>query len=375
MLNVFHVAQTLMDYVGKVYPEEVAIIAYYGSYAQGTATKRSDLDFDFIPATSKGYQASIQFIIDGISFDFWPISWERAERMASFQDEKTTIIADSKLLYVRSDEDRKRFMKLRDTISTMQGLENVQRMVEKAESELHNVYVHLYKMSRAGDSENITFYRTEAYGVLTKVLQSLALLNRTYYTRGFGKNKGQILSLPLKSAYLELLMETIMHSDVNTDILQACERLTEETLKLVLDQKEKHYHSPSYPDRMKGFYEEIKGVLDKIITACEMNDYDTAFFSAVHVQDEIAAFLFYAETGHWPCDLIIDSSDLDIYKRLGFPDLVAMLNSRDLSRLQAAVEHLSTLLKGHLRTKGVEINCFENIEQFTAFLEEREGSA
>ncbi|MDR0269685.1 kanamycin nucleotidyltransferase C-terminal domain-containing protein [Paenibacillus sp.] len=374
MLNVFDVAQTLIDYVEKDYPEEIAIIAYYGSYAQGTATKRSDLDFFFIPATSKGFQASIQFIIDGISFDFWPISWERAERMASFQDEKTTIVADSKLLYVRSDEDRQRFVKLRDTISTMQSAENVQKMVEKAESELHNVYVHLYKMGRASDFENITFYRTEAHGVLTKVLQSLALLNRTYYTRGFGKNKGQILSLPLKPVHLEQLMETIMHSDLSTDILQACEKLTEETLKLVLDQKEKLYCA-SYPDRMKGFYEEIKGVLDKIITACETNDYDTAFFSAVHVQDVIAAFLFFAETGHWPCDLKIDSSSLDIYKRLGFPELVPMLNSHDLSQLQTAVERLSTLLKKHLRTKEVEINCFENIEQFTAFLKEREGSA
>lgn len=45
MLNVFDVAQALIDYVEKEYSDEIAIIAYYGSYAQGTATKRSDLDF------------------------------------------------------------------------------------------------------------------------------------------------------------------------------------------------------------------------------------------------------------------------------------------------------------------------------------------
>ena len=38
--------------------------------------------------------------------------------MASFEEFQTTIIADCKLLYVRSDEDHDRFMKLRDTIST-----------------------------------------------------------------------------------------------------------------------------------------------------------------------------------------------------------------------------------------------------------------
>jgi hypothetical protein len=76
------------------------------------------LDFFFIPATPKGFQASIQFIIScDISFDFWPISWERAERMASFQESQTIIIADCKLLYVRSTEDSERFIKLRETIS------------------------------------------------------------------------------------------------------------------------------------------------------------------------------------------------------------------------------------------------------------------
>lgn len=54
MLNVFDVAQALIDHVEKEYSDEIAIIAYYGSYAQGTATRRSDLDFFFIPATGKG---------------------------------------------------------------------------------------------------------------------------------------------------------------------------------------------------------------------------------------------------------------------------------------------------------------------------------
>ncbi|MDF2857952.1 MAG: hypothetical protein K0Q87_3803 [Neobacillus sp.] len=369
MLNVFDVSDTLVDHIRSNCPDDIAIIAYYGSYAQGTATRRSDLDFFFIPATSHGYRASIQFIIDDISFDFWPISWERAERMASFQESQTTIIADCKLLYVRSDEDRERFMSLRDTISNVQ--ENTRSMVEKAESELRNVYLHLYKLSRAGDSDNITFIRTEAHGVLTKVLHCLALLNRTYFTKGFGKNKEQILQLPLRPARLESLMHTIMQGCIANDILQACEQLTADTLELVLAEKEKHSSAPSYQDRMKGFYEEEKGVLDKIITACEMNDYDTAFFNAIHVQDEIARFLYFAETGQWPCNLTTDSAYQDIYRQVGLPELVVLLNSHDLSQLQAAVERLCSLLESYLRTKGVEINRFNNMEQFETFLKEK----
>lgn len=47
MLNVFDVAKTLVNHIEKVYSEDIALVAYYGSYAQGTATKRSDSIFSF----------------------------------------------------------------------------------------------------------------------------------------------------------------------------------------------------------------------------------------------------------------------------------------------------------------------------------------
>ncbi|MFD1177635.1 hypothetical protein ACFQ3W_15180 [Paenibacillus puldeungensis] len=45
-------------------------------------------------------------------------------------------------------------------------------------------------------------------------------------------------------------------------------------------------------------------MLDKIVTACEMNDYDTAYFAAIQAQEETARFIFFAETGQWPCSFI-----------------------------------------------------------------------
>lgn len=366
MLNVWDVAETLVNHIKSNCPDDVAIIAYYGSYAQGTATKRSDLDFFFIPATSSGYRHSIQFVIDHISFDFYPISWERAQRMAAFEEPNTTIIADCKLLYVRSDEDQVRFSKLRDQIIDMpqQGL----KLMEKSESQLRDAYVHLYKMSRMMHSENILFLRNEAREVLTHVLQSLALLNRTYFTKGWGKNSEQIMNFALKPTRLEQLMETIMRSRSCEDIRGACEQLTQDTLALLVKQKETYSGSPSYPDRMKGFYEEMKGILDKIITACETNDYISAFYWAIGAQDEISRFIYFTEKGHWPVALNPTLDYQSIYRGLGFPDLIALLDSRNLAPLCEAVERLDSLLESHLSNQGVTINRFETPEQFAAFL-------
>jgi len=370
-VNVFSVAETLMNHINSKCPNDIAIAAYYGSYAQGTASKRSDLDFFFIPATPDGYNVSIQFVLGEISFDFWPISWERAKRMSSFQEPTTTIIADSKLFYVRSDEDFDRFMKLRDTISVMQEPEHEQELVEKAESHLRNAYVHLHKMSLASESENIAFFRIEAHCILTNVLQSLALLNRTYFTKGWGKNTEQILQLPLKPANLESKIDAIIRGKVVANIRDACTQLTADTVELFLNKRKNYSSPPTYPDRMKGYYEEIKGVLDKILTACETKDYSTAFFWTIHAQDEISRFLYCAETGHWPSQLEPNLDYQDAYTRAGLPSLVVLLDPNNFTPLQVAVEQLNSLLEKHLRDQGVAILRFQTIGQFEEFLSAR----
>ncbi|MCQ6560987.1 nucleotidyltransferase domain-containing protein [Paenibacillus mendelii] len=369
MQNVLDVAHTLVRYIQNNYPDDVAVIAYYGSRAQGTATKRSDLDFFFIPATSNGYQASIQFVIDDISFDFWPISWERAGRMAAFEEPSTSIIAECKLLYTRSEDDRDRFLKLRETIGEMprHGL----KFMEKAESKLQEAYVHLYKMSRSGDTENITLYRNEAQGLLTSVLYSLALLNKTYFTKGWGKNTEQIMNFPLQPTHLKQLMDTIMNAHVCLDIRAACEQLVQDTLQVLIEHKDTYAEGPSYSDRMKGFYEEVKGIFDKLLTACEMNDYNSAFIWAIGVQDEIARFLYYAAKGHWPVALDPSLDYQRYYVQAGFPNLVTLLDPDDLMPLRSAVARLNEDLESHLRAHGVDICRFDSLAQFEAFLQNR----
>ncbi|MBP3962649.1 nucleotidyltransferase domain-containing protein [Paenibacillus lignilyticus] len=368
MLNVFDVAQTLVNHIRERYSEDVALIAYYGSYAQGTATPRSDLDFFFIPASERGSDASVQFVLHDISFDFWPISWERAERMAKFEEQNTTIIADCEILYVRSEEDRTRFLQLRKIIDELPQQE--QTFIGKAESQLREVYVHLYKISLLHE-DDISGCRTEAHGVLNKLVYTLALLNRTYMTRGWGKNREQLLQFPLRPANLEEQIETISRASSCREIREACGQLTADTVAIVMEQRKTHASGPSYPDRAKGFYEEVKGIFDKIRTACEKNDYTTASYWSIGVQDEVAAFLCYFETGLWPGSLEAGATYHSSYTEAGLPDLPAHLDPLNLVPLHDAVVRLDQLLERHLQSKGVAINRFNDLAQFEQFLNER----
>ncbi|MDQ8736061.1 hypothetical protein [Paenibacillus sp. LHD-38] len=232
---------------------------------------------------------------------------------------------------------------------------------------MREVYVHLYKMSRTEAAGDLSICRTEAYNILTKVFQSLALLNGTYFTKGWGKNKDQIMQLTLKPAELEERLHKIMISRVTNEIRELCEKLTQDTLDIVLEMKEA-YAEASYPDRMHGFYEEIKGILDKVRTACETENYDLAFFGALAAQDEIARALFYAEKG-FSVNLGLEGQAL--YDRLGFLDLIPLLDPLDFTSLLEAVERLDTLLQNHLKERGVLIHRFEGITSLAQFLETR----
>lgn len=371
MFNVFNVADTLVNHIITKFPNDIAIITYQGSYARGTATKRSDFDFFFIPTSSTGYRHSLQFIVNNISFDFFPVSWERAERMATFEELSVASIADSKILYARSDEDRDRFFKLREKISevTKQEME----MLKKSELQLREAYIHLYNMSRFSNSEDITLYRHEAQEILMNVLYSVSLINRTYFSKGWGKNTEQIKSFSLKPNNLEQLMETIMRSVSCVEIRESCELLTQNTLDLLLQQRELHSKGPSYPDRMRGFYEEVKGIFDKILTACENKDYTTAYFFSIGVQREVSQFLYYAEKGYWPVSLDTSLDYRNVYKQLGFPDLTSILDAQNLLLLFEAIKSLDSLLENYLKNQGVEINRFSNIEEFNNFLKEKDS--
>lgn len=71
----------------------------YGSFVTKCDKPYSDLDFFIIPKTAEGYAMSSQFILDGIGYDFWPVSREFAERLAGFTHPFVSLIADGLLVY------------------------------------------------------------------------------------------------------------------------------------------------------------------------------------------------------------------------------------------------------------------------------------
>lgn len=366
MVDVFAVADIIVKHIKTHYPQDVAIVGYYGSYLQGRATERSDLDFFFIPATARGRQVECQFIIDGISFDFWPIGWDRAERMATSEEWSTTIIADCEILYVRSEDDLTRFMELRETISNIGSESKAPDMISKSESVLKECLISIAKMRLAENSKELAYCRTQAQEIAGNIFMSLGFLNQIYYTRNWGHYREQVRNLPIKPDRLDQYLDTIMYSPIPDEIMSACEKLTADTLRLISERQNSQEENRSYKERMKGYYEEERGMMNKLLTTCERGHYETAFFVAIGIQDGLARILYAAEKGRWPG--IVDLGEhREFYVRYGYPDLVALLDPTDFEPLRLAVLQLIEKLENHLRTEGVSLNQFDSVAEFETF--------
>ena len=371
MADVFKIADIIVENAKAKYADDISIIAYYGSYAAGTATVTSDMDFFFIPRTREAHKASIQFILDRIGFDFWPISWERAGKIASFDTELVSVIAESRVLYSRSDDELARFNGLREKIALLCKPENRTVMIGKAVDNIGKCYIHLYNMKECIMKNDPISCRFEALKVTKSVMFSLALLNQTYFSTGWGKSMNEVLSLPLKPKNLKELLDGITLSADCIQIMKICDKLVSSTKSLILTEQKNTRQDVTYSSIFNGYFEEVKSSFNKIISACDHGDQDTAIYTAHQVQHELSSFLKLSETGINSTNLNIYADFNQSYHNFNFPDLFTAFTSDGLDGLKMAVIELEEKMRRMLINKEVHLNEFRDTSEFEHFLHER----
>lgn len=355
MPDVFEIADILVDDIRKRFADCVAIVAYYGSYANGTATPRSDLDFFFIPDGPGASGASLQFIIDGIGFDFWPISWARAERIASFDEAIVSVIADCRILYSRSPVDLERFEALRERIRSMSLPENRALMVRKARNAFKDCYPQLFRIMEADRQVDLSKVRRHAARLASVAASSLALLNQTYFRKGMGQNMTEIMALDLKPDGLDSLLGVVSSSTVCAEIRAACETLVDKTDVLISGEEAALRKMASFSDAFEGFHEEALSTYNKIVTACDRGDRETAFYASLHLQEELEGALESA-------------FGKNAYRDLGLTDLAAVFDADDLASLRNVVTGLEARVRGILEAHGVTLKEFDSPEALREYL-------
>ena len=206
MPDVFKTAEILVSHAVRVHKDEIAIIAYYGSHAKGLASETSDLDIFYIPDDGDVDSLCTQFVLDGLPYDFWPVSWGLAEDIANARRSwgvAASLIADARVLYHRSQSDLDRFNGLKKRIEELMSPDERKTMVERALEEFKDTLFQLGQVRLAistGDTEGM---RWACLKFVNIAINCLALINQRYFSKGWGDNMAEVLELPQKPDGLE----------------------------------------------------------------------------------------------------------------------------------------------------------------------------
>lgn len=345
-MELIRAADILIEKIRKDYKDDIAVVIIMGSYIYNDTHSKSDLDMFFVPKTERGYKLGITFIIGGIGFDFWPVSWERLERIACYEEKTMSVITEGKVLYYASEADLERFNTIKNKAL---DVSDRFKFIEKAKEKLNGAYKDYFKLCNAQTVSDAGIY---AIGIIYTVTYALALLNGITVKRGRGKLKQEILNMPLiPENFSELYDAAFTVSDIGK-LRDTYGKLINNTEVLILRERKKYSKTVPFSDALNGFYEEIINFYNKIYHACEAGDKVTAFFASVELTCEIESVL----------------KGTDVSPKL-LPDIISAYDPENLSRLASMARRHQIKFVELLTAKGVNIRQFNSFDELETFLD------
>lgn len=341
------VLDAFVDKIRRDYADDVSILHVHGSYAYGDTHDLSDLDLYFVPKTPRGENLACTFILDGVGYDFWGISWQRLENIAAHEESTASIITEGRLVYHADDEDLRRFEALRQ--KALQGRQEGDAAEDAAEK-LAPAYQCLYRMRHSTDLAEVRGLAIKAIYTLSF---ALARLNRRPIARGRKLLKQELLAMPLVPQDFEALYDTAFTAKTPGEIAEAFDRLVGNTARLIEKQREGTAKAIPFGRLFGGFYEEMVQSYNKIYHACQVGDRVTPLFAAAEFEDETRQL--FRQAGVAP----------------NLPSMVAAYDPDDLAKIEACAREHQRQFEALLQKHGVPVRRFETFDQFQAFLDAR----
>jgi hypothetical protein len=377
MADVFRIAEILVSHAVRAHEGEIAIIAYYGSHARGLASPTSDLDIFYIPDEGKARSLSSQFIIDGLPYDFWPVSWEFVESIAGARSGRpwavaASLVADAKVLYHRSQQDLDRFNALKARIAELTRPESRRIMVEQALEAFKDTLFQLGQMRLAVAGGDVAGMRWASRKFVNSAINCLALVNQTYFTKGWGANLSQVLLMSQKPDDLDGLVRDITMPKDTESMLEEADRLARAVKKILLDAQASISEPSDARDVFKDFYFYIWEYRNKVLSACERKDVIAAGCAAFQLQEQICQCMNKVENGFYGTDFNLLGEYTGAYERAGFPDLLEPASQGDLETLARQVQRLDETAREWFKSHSIELNILKSEEDLRRFLNHRD---
>lgn len=282
--------------VKKEYADDISLVLLYGSYINGTANPRSDIDCYYIPRTERGYQLARTFIIDGIGYDIFPMDWECVQNIADLEDSKFPLVGDVKILYSASGEDLDRFQQLQTQMRGHLADKKMTWAVARRKAEAaHNLYQDMC------EPHSLAEIRKMAGQVIMYLADSVVIYNQDYFHFGLKMQFQDLLKLqkekdiPLRicEEYLHTVQAKTAEESIRHCYGMLCTVGNYIRLDFLPDSDKdnmpgrKRNAASTASVLLAGLYEEIRSVFNKVYFCCESGNYILAYLSAVCLQKEL----------------------------------------------------------------------------------------
>jgi hypothetical protein len=359
-------AEAIVTELERRIGSEIDIVFRYGSTLTDRSHRWSDVDMSYVPrepspddpSFSPSWQ-SITVLVDDILFDLYPIGWPALQGMAEWNDWRSTILRNPRVVYARTDSARSRFVSLQERHRELALPESRTHMVRKAWEVFRGTGYHFQEVNRLCTAGEINAARFRANQLVQIVLHTLVVLNQASIDT---RRIDEVLSLPLLPDGIEQAMDAICTVSDTALLEAAIGDLVLSTRRVLLTvQRSELTSSATHAEMLSAAYPELRSDLQRAIVAAERGDRFAAQTKAMSFVHELSFHAAFGELGF----AVNELNSLDEY-RVGFPgmpDLIEVSASGTLEELAAACETADAVLKSWLGEQGVGLNSYEDLPE------------
>jgi len=377
MADVFKIAEILVSHAVQAHAGEIAIIAYYGSYALGQASPTSDLDIYYVPDAGQAASPSSQFVLDGLPYDFWAVPWTLLEDIVNGSSARpwavaAALVADAQVLYHRSQADMDRFNALKARIAELTRPASRDIMVGRALDAFKTTLFQLGQLRLALTAEDAAGMRWAGWRFLDSAVNCLALVNQTYFSKGWAASMSGLLALAQKPADLEDLINAILMPRDPEHMLAAADRLAAQVRGILRTAQASIAEPADAQGVFQDFYYYILEYRNKVLSACQRKDVMAARSAAFHMQEQICQLMNKVEHGFYPTDFNLLGEYVAGYEKVGFPDLTQPAAQGDLETLARRVGELDEKAQAWFTEHSIPLNVLATEDDLRRFLSQRD---
>jgi hypothetical protein len=330
----------VLNKIETEYRDDIQLLIGHNSYRLEQDAGLATSSF-FFTDTEKGYGLAGTFIIDGVGYDLFPMSWERIGRMAELDEDNASCVGDATVLYYRNEGDRQRFLDMQARLQ--KHLEDPEFMVKKALEKVA-VAMGLYQTMLFEDS--LHRVRKNAGTILDFLANAVAYSSGTYFRHGYTDHMAELAAFSRKPDNFIKLYQSVVKAETAGDTKARCHEIiytTMQFLNAIKGRAVKRWKEPDYRE-LASWYEELSYAWREVYHWCDRNEPMNAFMRGCFLQGEL--------------DIVSEEFGLEEF------DMLGVFDANNLNACRERAQAIENRIVSLIEEQGVSIDRYDTIEQF-----------